>query len=57
MRDALIRNPGLTVEPPMPDGLDPDWTGPEGLRLRPDYWPDLGGMDGFFVTVLRRPGS
>jgi 16S rRNA (cytosine967-C5)-methyltransferase len=25
------------------------------LRLRPDYWPDKGGIDGFFVACLARP--
>ncbi len=25
-----------------------------GLRLRPDRWEDLGGMDGFFVAVLQK---
>ena len=24
-----------------------------GLRLRPDYWPERGGMDGFFMARLR----
>jgi len=38
-------------------GVDPDWIGPEGLRLRPDYWPDAGGMDGFFVAAFRRSGE
>ncbi len=31
-------------------GADPKWIGETGLRLRPDYWPEIGGMDGFFVT-------
>ena len=22
----------------------------EGLRLRPDFWADLGGMDGFYIV-------
>lgn len=37
-------------------GVEPDWiTGSGGLRLRPDYWADRGGMDGFFIAVLRKP--
>lgn len=24
------------------------------LRTRPDFWPEIGGMDGFFATRLRR---
>lgn len=52
---ALARHPGLVVETPDLPGIDPDWITPEGgLRLRPDYWPDLGGMDGFFMARLRR---
>jgi 16S rRNA (cytosine967-C5)-methyltransferase len=26
----------------------------EGIRTTPDLWPDMGGMDGFFMTVFRR---
>lgn len=54
---ALARTPGMTVEPPGPElaGIDPAWITPEGgLRLRPDYWPDLGGMDGFYMARLRK---
>ena len=25
-----------------------------GLRLRPDHWEDLGGMDGFFAAALQK---
>jgi len=36
-------------------GIDRDWVTKDGdLRLRPDYWPERGGMDGFFVTVLQK---
>lgn len=48
---ALARHPGLRLD--LPDdipGVDPAWRGPEGLRLRPDFWPESGGMDGFFIT-------
>ncbi len=54
---ALARTPGMTVEPPGPAlaGIDPAWITPEGgIRLRPDYWPDLGGMDGFYMARLRK---
>ncbi len=38
-------------------GIDPTWVTEEGgLRLRPDYWADLGGMDGFYVACLRKSG-
>ncbi|OIQ27265.1 MAG: 16S rRNA methyltransferase [Alphaproteobacteria bacterium MedPE-SWcel] len=34
-------------------GIEPGWLTEEGgLRLRPDYWPDLGGMDGFYMAEL-----
>lgn len=35
-------------------GISPEWIGPFGLRTRPDYWPELGGMDGFFLSVIRK---
>ena len=36
-------------------GVDPAWLTPEGgLRLRPDFWPDLGGMDGFYIACLNK---
>lgn len=38
-------------------GMDPAWAARDetGLRLRPDYWAEHGGMDGFFITLLRKP--
>ena len=33
-------------------GLRPEWVTNNQLRLRPDYWPDLGGMDGFFAAIV-----
>ena len=35
-------------------GIDPAWATESGLRTRPDYWPELGGMDGFFVAAFRK---
>jgi 16S rRNA (cytosine967-C5)-methyltransferase len=53
---ALLRHPGLVVERPEMAGIDPAWiTDQGGLRLRPDYWGDLGGMDGFFMVRLKVP--
>ncbi|WP_099827744.1 RsmB/NOP family class I SAM-dependent RNA methyltransferase [Oceaniglobus indicus] len=55
---ALGRHPGLTVDRAALEspGIDPAWITPEGgLRLRPDYWADLGGMDGFFIAALTKP--
>ena len=52
---ALLRHPGLTVIAPEIAGIDPAWITPEGaLRLRPDYWADIGGMDGFFMVCVRK---
>jgi len=37
------------------DWIDPSWITEEGgLRLRPDFWADKGGMDGFYIAVLRK---
>ena len=52
---ALARHPGLSVVRPDLAGIEPGWITPEGgLRLRPDYWADRGGMDGFFMVCLQR---
>lgn len=50
---ALARHPHLHADRPALPGADPAWITPDGgLRLRPDYWADLGGMDGFFLARL-----
>lgn len=56
VRDALARHSDLRVDLDALalKGVDPAWIGPEGLRTRPDYWAQHGGLDGFFVTVFRR---
>lgn len=52
---ALIRHPELQVIRPEGAWIDPGWITPEGaLRLRPDYWAERGGMDGFFIAALRK---
>ena len=56
--EALERHTGLTVDRLALDiaGIDPDWrTSEGGLRLRPDYWADRGGMDGFYIAQLIKP--
>jgi 16S rRNA (cytosine967-C5)-methyltransferase len=54
---ALVRHPRLTIERPDLPGIDPSWWTPENaLRLRPDHWAERGGMDGFFLARLRKPG-
>ena len=58
LASALARHPGLTVEQPALPGIDPSWAAPGGgLRTRPDFWPDRGGMDGFFMVRLRKAGQ
>ncbi len=54
---ALARHPGLALDDAQPPGLPEAARAPGGgLRLRPDLWADLGGMDGFFMARLRRIG-
>lgn len=58
VEDALARHPGLRVNRAACDrpGIDPAWISEEGgLRLRPDYWADIGGMDGFYMAALTKP--
>ena len=53
---ALKRHPDLTLSDTLPTGVDPAWVAPAGgLRLRPDYWPDDGGIDGFFTAMVQKP--
>ncbi len=36
-------------------GMDSAWSPVAGqLRLRPDYWLDRGGMDGFFMALMQK---
>ena len=51
LTQATARTPVVAVAP----GVDPAWrTAQGGLRLRPDLWPERGGMDGFFIARLAR---
>jgi 16S rRNA (cytosine967-C5)-methyltransferase len=57
VEEAVERWVDVTVdrEAVLVDGVDPAWVTEEGgLRLRPDYWADKGGMDGFYVALLRK---
>jgi len=50
--DARIDRDALALP-----GVDPGWITEEGgLRLRPDFWPERGGMDGFYIACLRKAG-
>ncbi|MDF1856679.1 transcription antitermination factor NusB [Pseudooceanicola sp.] len=57
IEEALARHPEITVDPTacaLP-GVPEAWFSSEGgLRIRPDYWPELGGLDGFYMALLRR---
>ncbi|MCR9146058.1 MAG: methyltransferase domain-containing protein [Rhodobacteraceae bacterium] len=57
IEEALARHPGLRSDPAAFDlpGLSESWLTQEGgLRLRPDYWAQSGGMDGFYMACLRK---
>ena len=52
---AIVRHPGLKVIAPEIPGIAPAWITPDGaLRLRPDYWAEHGGMDGFFMVCVQK---
>ena len=53
----LRRHKDFTVDTSLPQGMDPAWRTEEGgFRLRPDYWSELGGMDGFYLIRMNRRG-
>ncbi|MGR3648830.1 MAG: RsmB/NOP family class I SAM-dependent RNA methyltransferase [Shimia sp.] len=57
VEEAVARWTGVQVdrEAVLVDGVDPAWVTEEGgLRLRPDFWTDRGGMDGFYMALLRK---
>lgn len=52
---ALERHAGLQVVQPVVSGVPEDWiTAQGGLRLRPDYWAENGGIDGFFMACVTK---
>ena len=56
---ALELHPGLRADPgalAVP-GVAPEWHAGGGLRLRPDFWPGRGGIDGFFIAAMRYSGA
>lgn len=55
IEEALQRHNDVELAPLDQDWIEEDWRAPEGgLRLRPDFWADKGGMDGFYMAVLRK---
>ncbi|MEC7259121.1 MAG: RsmB/NOP family class I SAM-dependent RNA methyltransferase, partial [Pseudomonadota bacterium] len=58
VEDALAMHPDMRADraaaAALP-GIAPEWITEEGgLRLRPDYWADQGGMDGFYMALLHK---
>jgi len=50
---AAMPQTQLVAFDPESFGCEAAWQETPGtLRLRPDYWPDRGGMDGFFMALL-----
>jgi len=58
IKDLLKRRRGLIVDRAASSGIGipRGWAVDNGLRTRPDYWPEIGGMEGFFMTLLRKAG-
>ena len=57
IEEALEQYPDMRVnrDALVVPGAEPSWITDEGgLRLRPDYWPDRGGMDGFYIACLNK---
>lgn len=54
--DALSRHSTLSVDKGALQRpfVDPGWIGEFGIRTRPDFWSERGGMDGFFITALEK---
>ncbi len=51
----LATHPDFEQIEAVAEGLDSSWCDARGgLRLRPDYWAECGGMDGFYIAKLRR---
>ena len=52
----LARNPDLRLSNLDADWMDPKWKTQNGcLRILPDHWIEVGGIDGFFVAMLEKP--
>jgi 16S rRNA (cytosine967-C5)-methyltransferase len=40
---------------PQPLGADAKWIDEAGaLRILPSFWSDKGGLDGFYIALLRK---
>ena len=56
VEEALARHGDMKADPAAFElpGLDAAWLDGTGLRTRPDFWSELGGMDGFYAALLRK---
>lgn len=55
IEEALARHPEVKVLPLDAPWIEDSWRSHEGgLRLRPDYWAQAGGMDGFYMALLSK---
>ena len=55
VEDFLANNTDFEAVPFDAPWIDDEWRTQEGgVRLRPDYWSDAGGMDGFYIARLKR---
>lgn len=53
VEEFLANHPDFEIKPSQSPWIDAEWhTSEGGVRLRPDYWSDLGGMDGFYFARL-----
>ncbi len=51
---ALTRHSARILPVDLP-GVPPEWRlGDGSLRTRPDYWPEIGGLDGFYIAHLHQ---
>lgn len=54
---AALARLAVRVLPADLPGVPAQWHLPTGgLRTRPDYWPEVGGLDGFFIAHLQHVG-
>ncbi len=51
--EAQVAGHNLLSIDSVPLGLQPEWVANNQLRLRPDFWPELDGMDGFFAAIVQ----
>ncbi|MFO1105779.1 MAG: transcription antitermination factor NusB [Amaricoccus sp.] len=51
----LATTPSARQLPAEAPGMEPTWRDAQGgLRLRPDFWPGRGGMDGFYAALIEK---